>query len=233
MGNEHYVRCDGCYYWKVSSYSNKGMHFCHYCYLTGIPRGISPKDCYKKTNTPYITTENYKKQEKGKKEMANMGNYDAGTKEAAVKAVLVDKEPQSIVRERFCIAPSTLARWVADAKKEQKIYFDYAEKVEAEQSRAEQSRAEQSRAEQSRAPSAPKSGKEDAKLPAEKDSGDMYDEIADGLCNAVSDIEGIMRKLEKLEIVSEGEKQVLERLFARVNGFILGLDYRRGRADGK
>ena len=78
--------------------------------------------------------------------MANYGNYDIKTKEAAVKAVLLDKEAMPVVCERFCVARSTLNRWVAEAKKEQQKYFDYAEDIEKEKT-VEQSRAEQSRAE--------------------------------------------------------------------------------------
>jgi len=155
--NSFYCECKGCWWWRGGS----GTNFCHYCHETGEPRGVLPKDCYKHPDTPYMTMAQGRKWEKEHKQkqaqikkisnerrkerdMANHGYYDAKTKEAAVKAVLLDKEPQSVVCERFCIAKSTLGKWVTDAKREQQKYLALAEKLEAEQSRAEQSRAEQS-----------------------------------------------------------------------------------------
>ena len=152
--NSFYCECKGCWWWRGGS----GIYFCHYCHETGEPRGVLPKDCYKHPGTPYMTAAEGRKFEREQKaqlatikkisngrrkekKMANHGNYSTETKEAAVKAVLVDKEPQSVVCERFCIAKSTLGKWVTDAKKQQKAFIDYVEEIEAEQSRAEQSRA--------------------------------------------------------------------------------------------
>ena len=61
--------------------------------------------------------------------MAKHSVYSRETKEAAVKAVLVDKEPSEVVRERYCIAKSTLGKWVTEAKREQAKYFAYADSI--------------------------------------------------------------------------------------------------------
>lgn len=47
-------RCTGCYYWRPIVDSNTAsMHVCHYCYDTGIPRGIPASECYRHEGTPY------------------------------------------------------------------------------------------------------------------------------------------------------------------------------------
>ena len=244
--NSFYSECKGCYYWRGGSDLNKGLHFCHYCYETGQPRGILPIDCYKHKGTPY-RTEKYVpgkaksikigRRKKERNTMANYGNYDINTKEAAVKAVLLDKEAMPVVCERFCVARSTLNRWVAEARKEQQRFMDLAEELEAEQSRAEQSRAEQSRAEQS-SPSDAAVQKPTVSGEAEVGYEDMQqceDSCADAISplkviagdlhNDVVQMERVMRNFEKLQFLSAEEKQVLERLFARANGFMLGLEY--------
>ena len=44
------VACVGCRYWqKFDNY----IMCCHYCYETGRPRGILPKECYRHEGTPY------------------------------------------------------------------------------------------------------------------------------------------------------------------------------------
>ena len=223
------VKCEGCYYWQGAAQKKSGLKFCHYCYITGEPRGIAPTECYKKSGTAYITIAQYAEKEKEKKKMAFMGSYTQGTKEAAVRAVLVDKEPQSVVMERFCVARSTLAKWVADAKKEQKTYIDYAEKVEAEMAKPEPKEYPKV-VELKEYPKVEQNVQSEYK---KNNSGNEFDKVATDLCNVVKGLESGLRKLDSLEIISETEKQVMERLFARVNGFILGLDYMRGMTDGE
>ena len=233
-------KCTGCYYWRCMSGNSPGsIKGCHYMLDTGEPRGISPRDCYKHEGTPYSTEKYVPKKtktlkigrkKKERKTMANYGNYDIKTKEAAVKAVLLDKEAASEVCERFCVARSTLRRWVAEAKKEQQKYYDYADEAEKEKT-AEQSRAEQSRAEQS-SPSKTAMQKQTVSGEAEVGCEDMQQcETVDGLVESLyADIDSmkhIMCKFEKLQIVSDEEKRALERLYARAGGFILGLDYVR------
>ena len=46
------VKCIGCYYYRHTSSAGQYIA-CHYSIDTGTLRGIPPKDCYKKPNTPY------------------------------------------------------------------------------------------------------------------------------------------------------------------------------------
>jgi len=62
---------------------------------------------------------------------------------------------------------------------------------------------------------------------SDSEKREELDGIADRLCNDIVDMEKIMRNFEKLQIISNEEKQTLEKLFARANGFVLGIDYRR------
>ena len=257
--NSFYCECKGCWWWRGGS-GVCFCHYCHEtgqprgvlpkdCYKhPGTPymtaaegrkfekekRSRGKKTIPQSQDTACDSSLYTREPLGGRKEkkMANHGNYSTETKEAAVKAVLLDKEPQSVVCERFCIAKSTLGKWVTDAKKQQKAFIDYAEEIEAEQSR----------------PSVPavqkQSGKEDfvekKTTPQSQDTAcdssltreplgeeNELDGIADRLCNDINDMEKIMRNFEKLELINDREKQTLEKLFARANGFVLGIDYRR------
>ena len=64
--------------------------------------------------------------------MAKKKTWDKATIDAAVKAVLVDKERTGEVGERYGVPPSTLGKWLTDARNKQKEFMDYAEKVEKE-----------------------------------------------------------------------------------------------------
>ena len=127
--------CKGCEY-----YRRLGSDMaCHYAIDTNDVRGMTPSECYKQPGTPYKPVSRGKKREKRKftvksnkkekEEMAKHSVYSRETKEAAVKAVLVDKEPSEVVRERYCIAKSTLGKWVTEAKREQAKYFAYADSI--------------------------------------------------------------------------------------------------------
>lgn len=149
MNNENKLCvCTGCKYYRnlgcINSVGDvKSSKACHYCIDTGQVRGIPPSECYKHEGTPYTTGRhtsknwmylNSKKKEKikGDKKMAKRITFSKEIKEAAVKAVLVDKEPQEVVRERYGIAVSTLGKWLTEARREQQKYFDYADTLQKE-----------------------------------------------------------------------------------------------------
>ena len=64
--------------------------------------------------------------------MAKRKTWDKATIDAAVSAVLIGGERTGEVGERFGVPPSTLGRWLTDARNKQKEFLDYAEKVEKE-----------------------------------------------------------------------------------------------------
>ena len=81
---------------------------------------------------PFREVEKQYKQIKENKTMAKKKTWDKATIDAAVKAVLVDKERTGEVGERYGVPPSTLGKWLTDARNKQKEFMDYAEKVEKE-----------------------------------------------------------------------------------------------------
>ena len=68
--------------------------------------------------------------------------FDEETKQAAVRAVLVDGERNVDVAERFGITTGTLGGWLKKARDQQKEYMDYAEKTEKELAEAKDAEPE-------------------------------------------------------------------------------------------
>ena len=81
---------------------------------------------------PFREVEKQYQQIKEKQTMAKRKTWDKATIDAAVSAVLIGGERTGEVGERFGVPPSTLGRWLTDARNKQKEFLDYAEKVEKE-----------------------------------------------------------------------------------------------------
>lgn len=69
-------------------------------------------------------------------------SYDEETKEAAVRAILLDGEKVTTVAERYGISDQTVYNWVKRAKKTQQQFIDYAEKTEKELAEAKDAEPE-------------------------------------------------------------------------------------------
>ena len=59
-------------------------------------------------------------------------SYDQHVKDDALKAVLLDGEERKSVAERLGVPEGTLNRWVNEARKKQKEFLDYPEKVKTQ-----------------------------------------------------------------------------------------------------
>ena len=81
---------------------------------------------------PFREVEKQYQQIKEKQTMAKRKTWDKATIDGAVKAVLVDGERTGEVGERYGVPPSTLGKWLTDARNKRKEFMDYAEKVEKE-----------------------------------------------------------------------------------------------------
>lgn len=83
-------------------------------------------------HNPFREVEKQYQQIKENKTMAKKKTWDKATIDAAVKAVLVDGERTGEVGERYGVPPSTLGKWLTDARNKRKEFMDYAEKTEKE-----------------------------------------------------------------------------------------------------
>lgn len=63
--------------------------------------------------------------------------------------------------------------------------------------------------------------------PMQMEAKEHLDDVAKVLVGSIRDMRLAMRTFDKFYIISETEKETLEKLFARANGFVMGIDYRR------
>lgn len=141
MADDIICRCKDCVYYHSANGLEKtsGNMMCHFALENGYPRLIPPVDCYKKEGTGYISRKDKnkkKKMEEMKKgalaDMKISKRIDQDTKDAAVRAVLVDGERVAVVAERYGVNEQTVRNWKAAYEKKQAEFIEYAETVEAE-----------------------------------------------------------------------------------------------------
>ena len=145
-------------------------------------------------------------------------HYDAQTRQAVIKAVLLDGMATAEASEQYGVKRCTVGYWVSMAKKQQSEFDQYAAEVETEQAATPAAAPENKTKKTANSGSAKKPP---APSPAERKP--LYERVLREVNDGVDGFDTFVSGFIGIDIFDKSEEDMLDNLSERIHGFRDGL----------
>lgn len=156
----------------------------------------------------------------GNKKKRMFRSYDQAIKEDVVRAVLLEGMTNREAAEKFAVPYGNVSAWVNKARKKQAEFSRFAEEVEAEQTAAPAASPENKV--KKTANHGPSKMSQDSSSPTRRKP--LYERAMQEAKEGVSGLDEFMTDFAGIDIFSEDELNMLDRIQERAAGYLYGLE---------
>ena len=145
-------------------------------------------------------------------------HYDAQTRQAVIKAVLLDGVTTAEASEQYGVKRCIVGYWVSMAKKQQSEFNQYAAEVEAEQA-ATPAAAPENKTKKTANPGSSQT----SPAPSLAERKPLYERVLREVNDGVNGFDTFLLGFIGIDIFNESEEDMLDNLSERIHGFRDGL----------